>query len=138
MAQLFKDPNFVPTKENLQITLNEGLKSVYSSLLEILTAENVMHEWRYYNDGKSWLLKSTFKKKTVFWLSLWEEFIKVSFYFTEKTKPYVIDLEINELIKLEFVEAKPIGKLIPLTIDIKDKNDLVDFQKILTLKKTLK
>lgn len=29
-------------------------------------------EWRYYNDGKSWLCKMLSKKKNLFWLSIWE------------------------------------------------------------------
>ena len=41
-------------------------------------------EWRYYNDGKAWLCKVVNKKKTVFWLSIWEHYFKTSFYFTEK------------------------------------------------------
>ncbi|PKP08994.1 MAG: hypothetical protein CVU09_13085 [Bacteroidetes bacterium HGW-Bacteroidetes-4] len=37
-------------------------------------------QWRYYNDGKAWLCKVSYKKKTVFWLSVWEAYFKVAFY----------------------------------------------------------
>jgi hypothetical protein len=37
-------------------------------------------QWRYYNDGKAWLCKVSYKKKTVFWLSVWEACFKVAFY----------------------------------------------------------
>ena len=30
-------------------------------------------EWRYYNDGKRWLLKTTKKSKTIFWLVICQE-----------------------------------------------------------------
>ncbi len=96
------------------------------------------HEWRYYNDGKAWLCKITHKKKTVAWLSLWENTFKTGFYFTEKTGAGIISLDIDNKIKSSFSQNKPIGKLLPLTLEIDHKNKLEDFRKIAEYKMALK
>jgi len=44
-------------------------------------------EWRYYYDGKSWLLKTTKKSKTIFWLSVVQDSFKITFYFGDKAEP---------------------------------------------------
>ncbi|GAO28582.1 DUF3788 family protein [Geofilum rubicundum] len=79
-----------------------------------------------------------FKKKTVFWLSVWDGFIRTSFYFTEKTKPGVLSLNIDDELKQNLESAKPIGKLIPLVFDIVSDDQLVDFYEIVKYKKGLK
>ena len=38
-------------------------------------------EWRYYQDGKSWLMKVTGRKQTIFWLSLSHGTFRTTFYF---------------------------------------------------------
>ena len=43
-------------------------------------------DWRYYNDGKTWLCKVTQKARTIFWVSAWDKFFKISFYFTAKAE----------------------------------------------------
>jgi hypothetical protein len=69
--------------------LKDALGDVYivlESFLGTITNEeyHLNIDWRYYNDGKAWLGKVQHKKKTVLWLSVWEDFFKVSFFFTEK------------------------------------------------------
>jgi len=93
-------------------------------------------EWRYYKDGNAWLGKAAYRKKTVVWISLWENLVKAGFYFTQKTRPEVLDLPLSPEIKTLFAEAKPVGKLIPLTLDIKDETSLPDFITLINHKKT--
>lgn len=95
-------------------------------------------EWRYYNDGKAWLCKVTYKKKTVLWLSAWEGFFRTAFYFTEKHLEGIAALDISETIKEDFCKAKPIGRLIPMIIDVNDKKQLNDLLTIVRFKKNLK
>jgi hypothetical protein len=40
--------------------------------------------WNFYNDGKAWLCKLSFKKKTMCWISMGDIFFKVTFYFMKK------------------------------------------------------
>lgn len=94
--------------------------------------------WNYYNDGKSWLCKVIYKKKTVFWLSVWEGNFKTAFYFTDKTKNGIFDLPIAEEIKEDFKTRAYIGKLIPLVISVTKKKQLKDILAVIEYKVKLK
>ncbi len=136
---LLREAEIEPTNAVLKENLGEAVFEVYKELVEGITAKfELQYEWRFYNDGKSWLLKATHKKKTIFWLSIWEQFIKTSFYFTEKTRSRIADLPIKQGIKTNFNKAKPIGRLIPLVLDIEKKEELNDFLEIVKFKKSTK
>ncbi|NHE57193.1 DUF3788 family protein [Cyclobacterium plantarum] len=78
------------------------------------------------------------KKKKIVWISIWENFIKASFIFAEKTRPGVLGLSFNEEIKSTFSSTKPTGKLIPLMVDIKDEESFEGFKTLLNYKKNLR
>lgn len=136
--QLLKDPGQIPGGALFREMMGETLFQAYAGLQEIISSTGLSGEWRYYNDGKAWLYKVTFKKKTIAWVSLWEESIKTSFYFTEKNRGGIMDLDIGEPVKTAFLQAKSIGKLVPLTLDLKQKEDAEDFRKIAAYKMSLK
>jgi hypothetical protein len=134
-----KDPQVITSPEVLSPVLGDTYP-VFEELMQTITSPDFGFngEWNYYNDGKAWLFKAQFKKKTVFWLSVWEGYFKTAFYFTEKNCQGIFELEIDENIKKEFVANKPIGKLLPLSIDMKLKEQLPDLLKIITYKMRLK
>lgn len=137
--QLFRDENIEPVLPVLEAVLSKELYGVYLHLMEITQSDlDLQPEWRYYKDGKVWLCKFVYKKKTILWLSLWETYIKVSFYFTEKTRDGIFNLSIDESLKADFRNTTPIGKLIPLILDIRKDEQLSDFGVIIEYKKSLK
>lgn len=134
-----KDAQVLPTSEVLAEALGnsypvfeEFIKTVKSDVYEVTC------DWNYYKDGKAWLLKAGYKKKTVFWLSVWEGFFKIGFYFTEKNCTGLFELNLDKTIIDDFNSCKPIGKLLPLTIDVKQPDQLHDLLKIIEYKKGLK
>lgn len=135
--QLLRNPDQEPNDKLFKSALDRPIYDIMIQLDHNIVAAGLALEWRYYKDGKAWLGKVTYKKKTIVWLSLWKECIKASFYFTEKTRPGVLDLNFSDNIKSLFSVAKPIGKLIPLIVDIKDEERLNDFIIILDHKKVL-
>ncbi|MDR2039977.1 MAG: DUF3788 domain-containing protein [Bacteroidales bacterium] len=138
-VMLLRNKEIEPTGEVLENALGEEVFGVCKELLEIVTKEfGLEYEWRYYNDGKAWLCKLTNKKKTIFWLSIWEKYVKTSFFFTQKTRSGVFDLPISEKIKEDFDRSEATGKLIPLILDLKKKEQLKDFQELVKYKKSLK
>jgi len=134
-----KDPQIIPDSEVLSKALGDSYP-VFEELMQIIIDPNlgITGEWHYYNDGKAWLFKAQLKKKTVFWLSVWDGYFKTSFYFTEKNCNGIFEMEIDENIQKEFVANKPIGKLLPLVICMKGKEQLPDLMKIITYKMKLK
>jgi hypothetical protein len=113
---------------------------VFTELFDTLKQSEyqTVSTWRYYNDGKSWLLKTEYRKKTLFWLSVWQGYFKVSFYFTEKNVQDIISLKIDQHVTENFLNCKPVGKLLPLVFIVKEKEQIKDIPAIVNYKLTLK
>jgi Protein of unknown function (DUF3788) len=94
--------------------------------------------WNYYRDGNAWLCKLTKKKKTICWISIWDKFFKVTFYFTEKNDRDINDLRIDCELKNSYATSKSIGRLKPLTIEVKSKKRLRDVAELIGYKSHLK
>jgi hypothetical protein len=131
MIQLLKDPETFPSSKILQQALGENY-IVFEKLIKLLsgTPYSLNPQWNYYKDGKSWLCKILHKKKTVLWLSVWEEYFMASFYFTEKDRTEINERRIDANIKTDFNERKPIGKLLPLVISVHDIKQIDDILNI--------
>ena len=138
--QLLRDSEIIPTEKVLENTLGKEIFAVYKELTKIITSAEfeLKPEWNFYKDGKAWLCKVIYKKKTVFWLSIWENHIKTSFYFMEKTRSGILELPINKRIKQDFEDTKIIGKLIPLILYIEKEEQLEDLKEVIKYKKGLK
>lgn len=138
-TQLLREQEIFPSDEVLKNVLG-NVYPIYESVMNTITGSEygLTHEWNYYKDGKSWLCKVSNKKKTVFWLSIWEGYFQIGFFFTEKHLEGIAALDIDGNIKDDFCKAKPIGKLIPMIFKISQKEQLPDLLKVVEFKKTLK
>lgn len=136
-TQLLKDPNIEPTRKVISEALGNGCL-VYTKFIEYIIEYDILVEWRYYNDGKAWLAKAQAKKKTVCWLSVWEGFFMVSFFFTEKTKGGIQELIVSTEIKEKAANASAVGKLIPLIFEVKEESQLQDIFTVMEYKRNLK
>ncbi|WP_126974318.1 DUF3788 family protein [Gynurincola endophyticus] len=133
-VQLLKTPEEKPTATQLQTILTKSLYKLPGDMSQLFADHSLTMEWRFYKDGNAWLGKVTHKRKTVLWLSVWDQFIKTSFYFTEKTRQGINDLAINAGVKKSFSHAKPIGKLIPLIINLATPRQLNKLQQVIKYK----
>jgi len=134
---MLKDPEFFPDDKVLAQALGKNY-SVYKTFIEKLPDFGIETQWRYYNDGKAWLAKNIYKKKTVFWLSVWKGFFKVSMFFTEKTRTGIQELPISKNIKTSILNASAMGKLFPLVMDISSKTTLNNLYMLIDYKQNLK
>ncbi len=125
--KLLTSPDLDLTSDNLKNGLGRWF-SIYDTLTETLSKPpyDISPEWRFYKDGGAWLCKMTRKKKTVFWISAWKQFLKCGFYFTEKSGDGISDLSIDQSLKSSFDKTDSIGKLRPLIIDLTAKKQLDD------------
>jgi len=131
-VQLLKDPNVYPDQKVLRNELG-NVYQVYEKFVETITGPTygLIPEWRYYNDGKAWLCKVSFKKKTVFWLSVWNSYFKISFYFAEKYTTGIAGLDIDKIIIDSLAGNKAFGRLIPLVIRIDNDEQIRNVLKLL-------
>jgi hypothetical protein len=135
-TQLLREQEISPSKE----ILKEALGKVYNVLEELetrLTQDEfaLTFDWHYYRDSKAWLCKVSHKKKTVFWLSVWDGFFKTSFFFLERHMEGISVLKINEN---SFTIEKEWGKMIPLIFNINSKKQFPDLLKMVEFKKKSK
>jgi hypothetical protein len=145
--QLLRSPNTEPTSE----VIAEGLGAAniaYKKFINGLKNRDIQIEWRYYNDGKAWLGKGLYKQIgvrggqkeiTAFWLSIWEEFFKVTIYIPEKYRANALSLSLDGEVRTMVENAKQMGKLkfFPLVFDLRIDDlfnalyTLIDFRKML-------
>ena len=58
--QLLRDPDIEPSSDVIAEALGES-NNAYIKFISELASHDIHLEWRYYNDGKSWLAKGLFK-----------------------------------------------------------------------------
>jgi hypothetical protein len=125
------DKNQFPTDEIIFSNIGKS-KQFWDSLFAHISESypEITKEWRYYNDGKSWLLKVTKKTKTIFWLSVVKNSFRISFYFTDKAEPIILDSGLPDELKEQFINGKRFNKIRRLSILFNNKKD-VESAKIL-------
>ncbi len=135
---ILRDKNVYPSPEFLESVLGKRY-ALLKELLDTVTGRGELDfEWRFYNDAKGWLGKATYRKKTVFWLSVGDSCFQTNFYFTEKTRGAVLDLDIDEKVKIAFSEAELAGKMVQLPLFITKKTQIKDVLRLVLYKKALK
>jgi hypothetical protein len=136
---LLRDPGTPPSEDLLKSVLNDSYQA-YEEMLKVITGAEygLVPQWNFYKDGNAWLCKVGYKKKTVFWLSVWDGYFKAGFYFVARHCPGVLELDIDKSILEEFKSKKPFGTLFPLTITIASKEQIQDLLAVIEYKKSLK
>jgi len=101
--------------------------------------KDISEEWKYYNDGKSWLFRTLKKKKTIFWIRVLKGTFKVAFWFGDKAELIINQSDLSDDIKRDFEVAKKIvtmGRCI--SIDMTDSKDFDNVIKLIEIKLKIK
>ena len=134
--QLLRECEIFPTKDVLKDVLGD-VYCVFEDLETQLTQNEyaLTFDWHYYKDSKSWLCKVAHKKKTIFWLSVWDGFFRTSFFFLDRHLDGIAALHLDET---NYFIEKEWGKMIPIIFNINDKKPFADLLKIIKFKKEAK
>ncbi|MDD2965043.1 MAG: DUF3788 family protein [Bacteroidales bacterium] len=127
------DPATEPTPELLAKVLGNHYP-LFEELNQLMATRRLTGEWRFYNDGKSWLMKATARSKTVFWLSVGDNSFTVAFYFALRMAPQVNTLPLSAALLQSIQSAQPIGKLFPVAVDVLHPNQLTDIDLLIDFK----
>jgi hypothetical protein len=132
---VLNDRNQFPTDEVIASHLGRRL-ALWNALFAFVHAEHpdFVAEWRYYNDGKSWLLKVSRKKHTVFWLTVISGTFKITAYFTDKSTDAIRKSPLSAELKEQYLAGKAFGKLRALTVTFRKKGDVEDAKALVALK----
>ena len=137
--QLLREAAIIPTPEIIADGLGETANQAYTAFIEKMQdADLSLMAWRYYNDGKAWLSKGEYKwvtkrgtnkVKPIFWLSIWEGFFRVAFFFSNATRDQLLMLPISQSAKELIQNAKAMGKTmkyLPVVFDVRDNQPIED------------
>ncbi len=136
---ILSDKSQFPTEEIIFSHIGKA-KILWSSLFEFIHTNYpvISEEWRYYNDGKSWLMKVTRKSKTIFWLSIIKDSFRTTFYFTDKAEKAIHNSTISDKLKEQFATGKKYNKIRGVTVAFKNKKDVEDAKVLIALKLSIK
>ena len=95
-------------------------------------------EWRYYNDGKSWLCKVVEKSRTICWLGVYRGRFETTFYFPDRAETLIAGSSIRKTYKEQFVNARRFGKTRGLTVNVRKVADLSTTKKLIAIKDDFK
>lgn len=125
------DQNLYPTDDVIFEHIGKS-RSLWESFFEYVREDypDINEEWRYYKDGKSWLMKATQKKRTVFWLSLFEDTFRINFYFTDRAEEAIKNSSISDELKNSFINGKRFNKIRGITIVFRNEKD-IEYAKVL-------
>jgi hypothetical protein len=136
---VLSDKTQFPTEEIIASHLGKT-KAVWDSFFEYLRENHpdITPEWRYYNDGKSWLMKNMLKKNNIFWLGIIKGAFRTTFYFTDRAAKAIADSTIPVEMKKQFKDGKHYGKIRGLTVVFKNKKDIETAKALIAIKLRVK
>jgi hypothetical protein len=136
---ILSDPSQFPTDKIIFSHLGKA-QTLWRALFQFIADAHpdFTQEWRYYRDGKSWLMKVQHKKKTVFWLSILKGSFRTTFYIHEKARKLVEASTISQELKAQFRKAEGSGKLRGVRVAYKNKKDVESAKELIRIKLRVK
>ncbi|MBD3376041.1 DUF3788 family protein [candidate division KSB1 bacterium] len=133
-----KNADEFPDEMVLQRVLGETRAS-WDIFTEMLKTEYPFFagEWRYYRDGNAWLFKVTKKKKTICWVSVYEQKFSTTFYLSDKAEPLIVASDLSADYVEQFIAGKHFGKIRGITVMINEPADLDDTRILIGIKEQL-
>ena len=136
---ILSDKNQFPTEEIIFSHIGKS-KILWESIFNYIHTDypDFSEQWKYYNDGKSWLLKVTKKSNTIFWLSIIRGSFKISFYFGDKAEQSIMESTISDALKDQFKDGKRYGKIRGLTLIMNKKQNVEFVKELISIKLKIK
>jgi len=131
------DPDIVPDAGVLEAVLGAS-HPAYLGLLEMLRANGLTHEWRFYRDGGAWLCKVSSKKGTIVWMSARTGFVRATVYVPERLLEEVSASGIGTETIERIGTARSVGKSRPCTVDVREPRDVSELERLVRFKLTLR
>lgn len=136
-AKELTDEFVYPDESILRTVLGRSYRA-FIALLEVFVRHGLVHEWRYYRDGKAWFCKVRNGKKTIVWLSARKGYMKATIYILERRMDEVYALRISENTKDRFRETKNAGHSKPCIFEIRNQKILRDMDAVIRFKIRMK
>lgn len=136
---VMSDPLLRPDEKLIFSIIGEK-KILWQEIMNYLKSNypDASGQWNYYKDGKAWLFKVVQKKKTIFWSAILEDTFRITFYFGDKAEPVIIESELPDKVKQDFLTGKRYGKIRAISLKINDMKDVEIVKTIVPIKVKIK
>jgi hypothetical protein len=91
-------------------------------------------EWRYYRDGKSWLLKVTHGSRTICWVSVGEHSFRLTVYLPARAEHTIAGSSLPTDLKDQFFSAADGARTRGITVVFHGDPDIEAADQLLTLR----
>jgi hypothetical protein len=128
------NPDIYPSDEVLAAVLGRAMPAFTAMQQRATEALPSMEfRWRFYTDGKKWLMRAMKKKSTVFWVGTGKGLFHITFYLGAAMAPKIAASSLPT--KLKRTYALTVGKSFrSITLDIRKIDDLKPLGELLRLK----
>ena len=132
---IFKEKEITPTDMKVEESLNLNflyLKIIRQFILD--TFGKTLEEWKFYGVKTGWLLKTFFKKRNLFFISIYDGYFKISFTLGEKVVNNILIADISQELKDELANSKKYAEGRVLTIKVNSSQHIEGIKKIIGFK----
>ncbi len=91
-------------------------------------------EWKFYGSKCGWTLKILWKKRNLFFFTVYPHFFRIAFVFGDKAVEAVISSDLRSDIKKSLQEARKYAEGRGLRLDVRTSNDAECVKKLITIK----
>lgn len=145
-----REPEIQPTDEVLAKVLGDSY-GAYKTFCKELADLELEQVWQFYPcvGTKAWMARGVFKwttprgakkEKNLYWLSVWEKYIKISVWFKGSNRAEVLKLNISNKTKNVIAGAKIMGEKMntfPVEFEVTTAEQLADIYELIQCKKRL-
>ena len=134
-ANIFNDKSHKPTEQDLSEKLGSSIK-LWEEIKISLNDEygQLVEEWKYYGQKYGWALKLFYKKRNLFFFTVYGKYFRMGFTFGDKA---VSAIEKSDLPKSIIEELRKTKKYVEgrgLRIEVKKRSDVKNIIKLVGFK----
>ncbi len=127
------DAGLVVDDAVIRLALGEAYPR-WQELTETLGSEfGLAASWQFYRDG-GWLAKVLKGKKNLAWLTIWEGFPRMTFYFPARHREPLTILDIPSELSQRIADAPMSGATLPVSLELRTSEDVATALTILRYK----
>jgi hypothetical protein len=132
---LLNDPSKYPNEQVLARQLGKA-KPAWSAFLALLKKDysRLRPEWRYSNEGKSWLCQVTCQATTVCRVAVWDKFFTVAFRLNTRDEDLVRASSLGNDLKQGFLHPAEPSKLRAVRVEVRKITDLNAVDELIEIK----
>jgi hypothetical protein len=132
---LLNDESVVPTEELVFSIIGEK-KLIWKKIMGYLydQQQEVSEVWKFYHDGKSWMLRTLKKKNTIFWIRIIPNAFRIAFWFADRLESVILESSLSSDLKMQYMSAKRFNNTRPIYIDVMSMDNFDDIKTLIDLK----